>query len=527
MLKYITLGLLFGSASWAYSAPQCGNSDIVENRRTPITFEPIPMVNPETGETYDPTDTISFEVNGQVKTYSAQQYFDELNHQEQLLNQWGYSLRDEGQDTLGGWTQCREVWQEQGEKIKKVIREELAEYLLGDGEWDDLWDAIKDEYEKNYPDWEELYRAAQEDSYEANLPPVPPFEVSRPNIPRAPVEFTKEKTWSWEGGDKQKVYGGIYPYAKYGATKTEAKGEAGLNVKASLAGKWDGELLEAKATAVSPGTGPLKLDLSASVIDGKKKWTKTLTQAGELKWDYKYETGFSKSVKFSFELGGFPLATEFGTRGDMGIIYGIALYPLQIGAYTTPFAAADAYAQVGVDAIVASAGVGGILKIISLQLPIQGRISFEFEEEPLINLNLAATTELDMLSGNLFAYLKVNYLFDSWEKRWEFFNWEGYKKTGTIFDYSAKVNRNGIIADGDLTPEDILEQDYENRERALEALEQKAADIGYAVAQAIAEDAALPRARQVAQKAALINQLSEAHDGRMNEYYDELREFLN
>ena len=171
--------------------------------------------------------------------------------------------------------------------------------------------------------------------------------------------------------------------------------------------------------------------------------------------------------------------------------------------------------------------MGGQLQIVSLQLPIQGTVGFEFEEEPLINLNLSSTAELTMLSGNLYAYAKINYLFDTWEGRWKFFEWQGFRKEGTIFDYSATINRNGLIADGDLSPEDILEQNYVNRQRALEALEQKAVDRGFSVAEAIAKDAALPIAQQVPQKAEIIHRLAEAHDDRLDNFYSELREFIN
>lgn len=521
------IGFALAGSSNGFATPECGTSDIFENRKEPIAFVQIPMVNPSTGEEYHPNDIITVEINGVDKDFKASEYFSNLNETEEVLNQWGYSIRDGGDATLGGWTQCQDLWEEQGKKIKKNIRDELAKYLLGDEDWTELWDKIKEEYDKNYPDWDELYRQAEDGSYEVNLPPVPTFEASKPTITRQPVEFTKEKTWSWEGGDKSKVHGGLYPYLKFGATKVEAKGEAGISIKVGLAGQWDGELLDVKLSGHSPGTGPLKVDLSASVIDGKKKWNKPLVAEGELKWDERYMSALSKSVRFDFSIGPVPMAAEFGLRGEMGVLYGLALYPLQIGAYTTPYAAADAYAQVGVDIKVASFGVGGLLQIVSLQMPIQGHISFVFEEEPLINLNLAATSELTMLSGNLYAYVKINYLFDTWEGRYPFYEWEGYKKTGTIFDYSAKINRNGLIADGDLTPEDILEMDYNNRLRALEALEEMAVNRGFEVAEAIAQDAASPAAREVAQKAVLTNQLSDSHDQRLNDYYDELREFLN
>lgn len=526
MNKWIILGVTLLLSKAGYSDPECGTSDIFENRKPAITFQKIPMVNPETGEAYHPNDEITVEINGENVVFRAADYFEKINETEETLNKWGYSVRDGGESTIGGWTQCQDIWNKQGDKIKKNLREELAKYLVGDEDWRDLWDKVKDEYDKNYPSWEELYRQAEEESYEVNLPPVPVFQATKPTIPRKPVEFTKEKTWSWKGGSKRKLSGGIYPYIKFGATKVEAKGEAGLNVKAGLASKWEGDLLNVKLTAHSPGTGPLKIDLSASAVDGMKKWNKPLAKEGELRWEDTYKSSLVKSVNFSFSIGPIPMSAEFGLRGEMGVTYGLVLYPLQIGAFTNPYASADAYAQVGVDVVVASFGVGGRLKVIEVELPIQGTVAFEWDEEPIISLQLAATSELTMLAGDLYAYAKINYLIGSWKGKYRFFKWRGFHKKGTIFDYKATITRSGLIADGDLSPEDILERDYINRLRALEALEQEATDKSFAIVEAIAKDSTLPSTQQVARRAAFIKELSEVHDTRLNNYYDELRDFL-
>ena len=51
-------------------------------------------------------------------------------------------------------------WNSERQDFSK-FRSELAEYLLSEEDWDKAWDLVAEEYDKNVPSWEELYRAAK------------------------------------------------------------------------------------------------------------------------------------------------------------------------------------------------------------------------------------------------------------------------------------------------------------------------------------------------------------------------------
>ena len=261
MKKHLLAGVLSLYSLNLTGAPECGGSDIFENRKEPIPFQQIPMVDPATGDEYHPNDMIEVKVGDETKTFRAADYFKELNKIERDLNRWGYSVKGDGDVTLSGWTQCEDKWKAQAEKITKTIRKELTKYLLEDQDWDALWDKVKDEYDKNIPDYDEMYRAAESGEYEANLPPVPVFTATKPTLERAVVDFDKKKTWSWNGGDKSKLYAKIDTIAQFGATKAEAHAIADLNIESAIAGEWEGNLLNVKVEGKSPGTGPLELKL--------------------------------------------------------------------------------------------------------------------------------------------------------------------------------------------------------------------------------------------------------------------------
>lgn len=523
---YIILCFYLLMPDGAYSAPQCGESDMVQNKRPAIPFQPIPMIDPETGRPYHPNDSITIEIDGQSKSFKAADYFRELNALEESLNRWGYSIRTSGEYSLSGWSQCLDIWEAQAQQVKKAIRAELAKFLLEEEDWDKVWQKVLEEYQANRPSWEEIYRLAEEGSYRVEMPEIPAFSIVKPTLSRKPIAFHKEKSWPWEGGDRNKTYIAFNPYVKFGANKTEAKGEAGLNIDGSLAGQWSGNISSANIHAISPGTGPMRVDFQASIIDGKKVWNKPLVNVGSLRFEDEIRHGLAKSVSYYFQLGPIPMSAEFGLRGEMGLQYGLDLYPLQIGSYVQPYTTADAYAQAAADIYVASVGVGGQLRLIEVAVPIQGHVDFEWIEEPIIQLQLSSTADLSMLAGELYAFAKINYLISSWKGKHSFFKWEGFQKKGSIIDYKASYSRAGLVAEGDLSPRDLLEKDYLNRLAALEALEEQAADKSHQVLTAISKDLQSAAAIEVGRKRELVLGLARAHDHAVHNYYQELGKWL-
>ena len=145
--------------------------------RSPIPYQPFPMVNPETGERYHPNDEITYEDNGNTVTIRAEDFFRELNKVEQDLNLWGYSLRSEG-GSLGTIKELfvnREKAKGKLSDLKKAHRDKKnKENPLEEAS--DFMDNLDKAWEKyDIPSLDDLYRHAQDEGYEVPLPEVPLF----------------------------------------------------------------------------------------------------------------------------------------------------------------------------------------------------------------------------------------------------------------------------------------------------------------------------------------------------------------
>jgi len=65
------------------------------SRRQPIQYVPFQMINPRTNRPIAPDAKLSLKLpNGEVRNFTAQQFFDQLNALEQSMNQAGRTLRD-------------------------------------------------------------------------------------------------------------------------------------------------------------------------------------------------------------------------------------------------------------------------------------------------------------------------------------------------------------------------------------------------------------------------------------------------
>jgi hypothetical protein len=457
----------------------CGPASVVEKRQPAVPFQAFDMVDPETGRRYHPNDLIQVtKDDGKTTEVRAQDYFDSINATEKMLNEWGYSLRD-GADpqTLSRLNYCAEQMEAQRQIIDKTIRDEQTKFLEDETSWLSRWNTMRDEYTKDVPSWEELYRRADDDSYKVYMPPVPAYQPPRPTYKPREISFSKEKSYTLYEGKSDSFSVGVYPYYKVGATKVEAVGEAGLNVRGGMVGQWEGEIASFKLNGRSPGTGPLKIDFVASVINGKKTWTKPLVEVGKLSYYDSVRASEAYELTYRFAVGPIPMAAQVGLRGEAGFQWGSELMPLQLGAFAGPFAAIDAYVQVGADVGIAGVGVGGRLRIAEYSLMLQGQALFDWVDEPEVTVSVALTSDLTLLAGDLYAYAYLQYPvpWPPWKKRSEwrhsFFAWEGVHKTGKLFDYKARINRSGLVAEGDLSPEDVLEMTHANHEAYVDELD--------------------------------------------------------
>ncbi|WP_257452581.1 hypothetical protein [Archangium lipolyticum] len=490
------------------------------NKKPPIAFNPIPMKNPQTGEPYLPNEEI--EVQPGVKML-ASDFFNQVNDLEYDLNQWGYSLRDTDISTLSELKTCIELLAAQRNLISEDIRQN------GPGPWS-VEDRLKKveaawkRYTDQIPSWDELYQKADDESVRVYLPEVPPFSAPVPEIKRAELKpMFKERAWSFEVGEKSKLWLNAQASLSLRASKVDAVGDARGALNAALLGLWEGEVLSAQAHAQAPATDTGQLLVEVRGV-GKVLWSKNWQQQG-IRYDDKVEWPVHYEVSYRFQIGPIPAKAMFGFQATAGSNYGYDVLPLQVGAHAVPFASARAYAQVGIDLGLASAGVGGTLILAEDFVTLQGAARVEFDEEPTLIVELSGTNSLNALSGSLYAYARVNYFFGKWEGRWDFFRWEGFKRDGNLFNYKWVWSPSGVKATGDLKAEDVMEVNQANAELRLLEIENTSQSHLWATMKAISEDVNSPAVAKVLTEHSRVSSIASGLDELLLQYENQLREW--
>lgn len=485
ILKILTILYVFPLYSnVAFS--ECIVSNVEAESREPITFFPFERKDPQTGRIFLPEDIVQTITDGEDEIkITAKKYFDELDKIERELNRKGYSIKTGGSQTLGELKTCAEKLEKQSEKIAKMIRDRYLDAIVKDQDIKAALLKWKDDYTKQLPTYEELFTyVSDHEDYNLNMPEVPLFTATRPKVQRKPLEIKKEKSWPWEGGDKNQLWVKVNPYMKFSSNKAEAEAVGSLDIDAALFGVWEGSLVKASVVGSSPGSNAMKLDYSYEVI-GLVKDSDTITGNDSLSRKYQEDKSFVKKYTYPFQIGPIPMIAEVGTKGSAGFSWGYELYPLQVGASAGAYAGVLAYGQLAVGIAQISAGIGGSVDLIKLQLSLKGTGALTFNEEPQVDFELTGTADATFLSGSIYAFAEVDYLFGTKTFDKSLFQWDGFKKSGNIFDFKASYNRHGIIAEGDITPEDVIENSHINRIANLEKMEEKVVQDSFTTAEAV------------------------------------------
>lgn len=458
------------TATRADEPPDCSTTAI-ENTRDTIAFKPFLMEDPVTGRQYAPDEILTLENDdGEIVQITAQAFFEELNRIELNLNKMGYSIRNDEVHTLAELYYC--YLPEQAEIISEGVRPDTPS-TYRKAFWEQLFNEKLEEMKNDLATWVDLYHLKVPDIDEDDyyFPEVPPYTPQTPAIKPRPLEVIKEKSWNYEIGEKSKFYlAGGYGYKAEGSAVEVAASGYG-RVDTTILKDLNKSILDAKAGVRSPGSlngyGFVSIRVFGKEV-GAFNWTQpSLKVDGGGKDLYKID----QSLSYRFSIGPVPMKAKVGFRGGVGYRWLLEIAPLQAGASVTPYAHADAYAQAGADVGVASAGVGGKLVLVSAAVPIMGAIAFQYIDQPELVYSLSADADLDALSGELYAYAKINYIWDTWKGKFSLYKWKGFKKTGNIFNYEARYTPAGLIASGDLSADDFVEISEINRQRAVEQLE--------------------------------------------------------
>lgn len=106
------------------------------------------------------------------------------------------------------------------------------------------------------------------------------------------------------------------------------------------------------------------------------------------------------------------------------------------------------------------------------------------------------------------------------EWRHSFFSWKGYINKGTLFDYSAIYNRHGLIANGDLSIDDIAEVKNIKREVAIENAEKDTAQEAFYAAEAVYALLNQNDVKNIPYAAAQISSASQSVNQSIDDYWN-------
>jgi uncharacterized protein YchJ len=144
-------------------------------------------------------------------------------------------------------------------------------------------------------------------------------------------------------------------------------------------------------------------------------------------------------------------------------------------------------------------------------------------EEPRISIDLSATNKVQALSGRFSVYAYVNYLIDTWRGDYELWSWKGIEKTWPLFHFNYVWTPTGARAEGDVTPEDVMEVEAQTAALRLAELENKSNARLHAVMAATAADLGTPDAARVITEQSRFTTVSHAVDANVTTYLQELR----
>jgi hypothetical protein len=514
-------GLTLGAVSPEARADKC--TDMKANEKPPIPFVPVDRTDPETGLPYEPAWLLTHQIMVNGHLINLKEMFDSIDHIEQTLTTHGYTLRGATPETLAELGVCPDLLRDQG-AILDIMLHDPAGPLSENSVRAKIEKAIELAASK-VPNWSEVYEKVKNPEREIYLPRVPSYTAPTPTPKRSALKpLFKERSWAWDMGEKDSLWVQVQASFRIDGNTTAVKAAASGAVKASVLGQWEGEVLGVQATGDIGESHVAALGINVRAV-GKsvfaRSWNKSwsdgpLQEHDEKRFDVRQE------ADYRFAIGPIPCKGTIGFVGAAGIKYGFDIVPIQISAFAVPFVASKVFAQVGVDLVVVSGGVGGELTLINDDVTLQGGASLTFDDDPTLTLELTGKNTIEALSGKLYAFAKVGVWPLDWEGRFTFYEWKGYKKDSDLFKFRTTWGPSGITAEGDLTAEDVMEVTADTQERRLTDLENTTSGRAFEVFDAIARDLNTPAAAAVRAENARHEAISHAIDDTIAQYWAEL-----
>jgi hypothetical protein len=403
------------------------NKTVVDiQKKAAIDHKPLLPIDPKTKKAIPDDHELTLPSGKKVK---VGEYYTELNKLEKKLNSIGHSLRHNGKVTLAT-SQLKTAELEQ--KAKAIAAKHVtfdAKTMKRHVKREQMQAKFKESAQKD---------KARVEALKKLLSKTPDKGDGKSKVtPRSAGTMAAgtagtSKNWHWELGRRNLVAAFLDAKVETRGSKQEVsvtgEAEAGgylVNNKVSL--------LKATGSVRAPAQGESHARISVSVV-GKTIFNKDYPAKTNYSISDTKSTSVDKSVSFHFMLGPIPLSVKLGAQGTVGVRYFVGLRPLYAEAQFIPFANARAYAQAGIDIVVASGGVGGQLKLLDVEFRIGGKMVVNFDPSKGASLEEQAYvwSKIDMLSGSLYVYAEV-YVprlgLPPWKKNhyeWDLWKWKGF-----------------------------------------------------------------------------------------------------
>ncbi len=407
-------------------ATQLNPATIKINKLQPIPFKAFtiqelrhPTVHPsKAGLPIAPDEVITLKSGRKI---TGRQLLEEINKLEQKYNALGYSLR-------------RPV------KTPIVINETIMKRDLLERQRQDSKLKYRPLVAVRAPKFANLQtshaqRLQQMPSIIGNLNQIQPSLSDT-----IPQPINKEERYDDYWGDRDYFAAGLHGKVKFYADKDRIQASAeGRATAVVFNHEWTVLSINGLAegpTAKSDGDVHASLRVTAlgddlfAPIDRRGKGSIPVVEDDQ-------NISVDESIKIPVvELGPFSINVTLGFQGRAGIRYGIYLAPGSVQAKFMPYVETSAYGQAGLNVWVVvdiEAGVGARLTLLNdyLLLSAIGGIGFD-QPQPYFFYEYYAQNTIETLSGEIYAYVTVDYYIDSDTWKWTIFRWDGFRHDGYV-----------------------------------------------------------------------------------------------
>jgi hypothetical protein len=392
---------------------------MVVKRRPAITFKAFDVVD-KTGK---PTSRNTMLTLSNGKTLNAGQYWDEMNKVERGLNAEGYTLRPGPGDKPG--TPKRIEVQQTPTPVATLQQQDRA---------------LSSSYIRNLK-FQPLNLSEAVQRQQAMIVVNPSLLNTVGVNLGTPLHVVKnyDKTF----GDSSTLAVSLNGKLELDGTSTSTSLDAEANASSSLLSH-SFDILQLSGKLTSPQKGPLNVNVNASVLGSNVYNLNHDVTSTFSKSDHLSKT-FDQSVTVArFTILVIPMSVKIGIQGTAGFQYAVTVAPLKATGTFAPSIKSSVYAQVGVDVVVASAGVGGRLVLLNLDGNLDGGVAIVPAAGNKLNYgyNLSYQQTIDTLDGDLYAFVTVGdcdffgfcHQFDH-----SFFSYTGIKSSGYLFNESKTV----------------------------------------------------------------------------------------